>query len=892
MQAGKFNLYDIESIAPLIASGYTVLTPTARLARRIKAQWDHRQAAAGRRSWTPAPVMALESWLLSRYEQAESEALVDARTRLDAPRAQEIWLQVISADTQRRDNFHLLQPAAAAQLAATAREDLLRWQVNMDSEQIQSSFRLDEDCATFLGWLIQYNGRLARGGLETPAGCLANLVHAPLPRCGRVALLAFDDIPPLYNACIDRIVEERTEIPVPGDPCVIAVHSYADRSAELSAIASWAADSYRQNEEGTVGIVLHDMQQDRPALEHLLRREFDCLGEDYASLPVNFSTGITLDQAPVISSALSMLACGGDHLPLEDIVSLVQSRFSSLGDHYSEPVLALLRRLYRDGQEPVSLARLRSLARTGPDSKGEGATALGRSLGKLFELRLHRQRAKPSEWVETFCVALDAWGWPGAGPLDSLEYQQVERWYEALDGYGSYDQLAGEIDFSTALAMLRRCCESRISQPQTADARIQVLGPLEAAGLSFDSLWICGMEAGRFPAPARPNPLIPIAIQRTQDMPHASTEREWRFAETLFDQFSRGAGSLTASYSRFTDGTPNLPSPLLPPGDQLSISGDWTPPNAWLTAFQGGQHESLDDSTGPALSQEEREQLTGGSGLLEDQSHCPFRAFAKRRLALQTLDEPQDGLSAADRGNLVHTALYVFWGEVHDSAALAALDDSERRGRLLAAIDAAIEQLPKARRELAGGTCLDLERQRLLSVLTNWLSVEDSRDSFSVIAREEPLSATPGGLALELRVDRIDELATGQKVLIDYKSGNPSSASWYGDRPHAPQLPLYAVATDVDGISFASVKAREARFLGLGDVEGIPGVTDKFTQSVINATGAQDWESLRARWQIVTDELARDFESGSAAVDPLNGACRYCGLQALCRVQSDAGEPE
>ena len=111
---------------------------------------------------------------------------------------------------------------------------------------------------------------------------------------------------------------------------------------------------------------------------------------------------------------------------------------------------------------------------------------------------------------------------------------------------------------NAALAMLRRCCENRISQPQTADARIQVLGPLEAAGLSFDALWICGLEAGRFPAPARPNPFIPIPLQRRLDMPHASADREWRFATVLLDQFCRGAGQLIASYSRFSDGIPNL----------------------------------------------------------------------------------------------------------------------------------------------------------------------------------------------------------------------------------------------------------------------------------------------------------------------------------------------
>ena len=889
MHAGDFHFYDIATIAPLIESGHTVLTPTARLARRIKTEWDRRQSQAGLRSWAPAPVMALETWLMARWEDAIAADRVPAHIVLDAAREQELWLQIITDDMAAAAEYSLLQPRAAAQLAAATREDLLRWQVDMDSSAVQADFRLDPDCGAFLRWQMHMQRRLRAEGLETRAGCLRDLSSVQADTTTPVALLAFDDIPPLYRRCLERLAEPCITVLVPGQAVTIEPRSYADRASELGAIARWARIRVEAEPDATIGIVLTDMQRDRTALEHLLRREFDCLGDDYASLPVNFSAGISLDQAPAITAALMMIACGGQSLPLADVVTLAQSRFRAQDDGFSPRMLRLIRQLYRDGQDPVPLAHLRYRARSPGDSSEAGTdSTMGQCLGKIAERRLQRQRQRPSQWVETFCSILDDWGWPGPGPLDSLEYQQVERWYEALDAFATYDHVSPAIDFDAATAMLRRCCESRISQPQTADAGIQVLGPLEAAGLAFAAIWVCGLEAGRFPAPPRPNPLIPAALQRQLDMPHASADREWRFAAVLLEQFRRGAGEVIASFSRFTEGTPNLPSPLLASQAVTAFPGDWVEPEAWSTWSSAQEFD--DDRSAPVLSPEEADGLVGGSGVLEDQSRCPFRAFARRRLRLDPLDAPLDGLSAADRGNLVHAALYIFWGDIRDSAALAALSPDERAHRLDDCARQAIEQLPAGRRLLVGGACLDLERKRLVELLLEWLALEDTRDPFTVIAREEPMAVSPAGLPLELRVDRIDELAAGERLLIDYKTGSASASGWYGARPSAPQLPLYTVASPAQGIAFASVRHRDSRFRGLGDVEGVPGVRSEFTAAVSKSAGAEDWPALCDRWKAVTHELAAGLIAGEAAVDPLQGACSYCGLQALCRVDDPTEE--
>ncbi len=48
--------------------------------------------------------------------------------------------------------------------------------------------------------------------------------------------------------------------------------------------------------------------------------------------------------------------------------------------------------------------------------------------------------------------------------------------------------------------------------------------------------------------------------------------------------------------------------------------------------------------------------------------------------------------------------------------------------------------------------------------------------------------------------------------------------------------------------------------------------------------GPATWPELVDAWHRNLEQLAIDFLGGEMRVDPLKGACQYCGLQALCRV--------
>ena len=92
-------------------------------------------------------------------------------------------------------------------------------------------------------------------------------------------------------------------------------------------------------------------------------------------------------------------------------------------------------------------------------------------------------------------------------------------------------------------------------------------------------------------------------------------------------------------------------------------------------------------------------------------------------------------------------------------------------------------------------------------------------------------------------------------------------------------------------LSFAQVRPRESKFVGLGENAFAAGVTTDVVRAVKGKLMADDWDSLNSVWRAQLEQLAEDFLAGEAAVDPLaSDSCTWCGLQSLCRVGAGIAE--
>jgi len=180
------------------------------------------------------------------------------------------------------------------------------------------------------------------------------------------------------------------------------------------------------------------------------------------------------------------------------------------------------------------------------------------------------------------------------------------------------------------------------------------------------------------------------------------------------------------------------------------------------------------------------------------------------------------------------------------------------------------------------------EQRRLARLLDKWLREQEAkRVPFTVEATEKKLDdVNVGGLKLRLRADRIDVLADGQRLLLDYKTGiNISLKMWEGERPEEPQLPLYAIfgnVEDVCGVLFARIRAEQSGFEGCVSDEAVlkgAGLKPKLTKEAFD-------DALKTTWTTALVNLAEDFLRGDARIDPKEQrfTCRLCAFPGLCRV--------
>ncbi len=533
--------------------------------------------------------------------------------------------------------------------------------------------------------------------------------------------------------------------------------------------------------------------------------------------------------------------------PIGIIIPDLAKRFNEVENIFSRILMpeTLLANHYHD-QKPYNISS---------GNKLSDFHIIATAFNLLRNLSLQAERSNPGDWSETIKNHLHSSGWPGERVLNSLEYQVVKRFYELLTDYATLDRVQEKISYITAVNQIYQQASTVIFQGESEHAPLQILGALEGEGLYFHALWVMGLHHENWPPPSAPHPFLPIDLQRQHHMPHASQEREYIFASHLTERFTEQAHHVILSYPQIIEDKTLLPSHLIRDypilnqkiHDELAVFD----PNLNLETWQ--------DVNVPF----KKDKVSGGVGLLQSQSVCPFQAFARYRLKVAIEEPAQTGLTFAERGELTHAALEFFWKNIETSSAMHALNNDELNEMIKTSVDHALKQFTPSKH-------LDLEKIRLHKLLNEWLQLEKTRPEFKVIHTEKSIDIKLSNLKLRTRIDRIDQLPSGEVILIDYKTGQIYQNDWLEARPRQVQLPLYAISFPIaSSVAIAKVKANDLQF-------------QHHTEFDLS------WDEMKVHWQNVLSELADEFFEGEAIVAPLDGehTCQYCGLALLCRIRS------
>jgi hypothetical protein len=150
--------------------------------------------------------------------------------------------------------------------------------------------------------------------------------------------------------------------------------------------------------------------------------------------------------------------------------------------------------------------------------------------------------------------------------------------------------------------------------------------------------------------------------------------------------------------------------------------------------------------------------------------------------------------------------------------------------------------------------------------MEEFLRTELERPGFSVEAREEDRVERLGGLTLRLRPDRVDRLANGERLIIDYKTGGEfRAANWLGARLREPQLPLYAVLLGADAVAIVELKGAGVSWHGVA--AGGAGPTGVKDVAQFGADPHADWPGLLRAWRLAIERIAAEFMQGDFRLD-------------------------
>lgn len=868
----------------------TILTPNERLCSHLKQQFDYRQQQKGLSFWKSLDILPFKAWVIQMFHQLKLNLVL-----LNEAQVTLIWQNIIAQDLlQTTDNALPMNPSLLAPVAYAAWGLLKQWQLPLtllESSSIEETHRFHQ-------WAVRFDCICQENQWIDYYSCVDLIVERCVDRKlslpASLSLVGFEEIPPQIirlmqmNSQHVHIREHPLEVhsEKQSELCRVALK---DEETEIRFMALWAKQEIQKNPNQTIACVVPELDRIRTKVERIFTHTLS----QPISIPFSLSGGVSLLQYPLVHAAFLVWQLNAPSLEFSQISQLLQSPFI-LGAEQERSERALFDILLRDlNENEWELNKLISLPQT-------HYCSIFTKILKFFSqeyVSCMKEKYFPSQWAVILTEQLQQSGWAGERTLTSAEFQLTERVKELLHEFSGWDRFfPSKLGFFQAIKHLRELAQRTLFQPQSPVANVHVLGMLEAASIPFDQLWIMGMNDDAWPTTPAPNPFIPMALQRKFNLPRSSPEREFDFCQKLTHRFMKSANRVIFSHSQQKNELTLRPSALIVSIPEVTQAAELLDKkliekNLYGTQTSSYRLETFMDTKGSKLDTDPVSvTLRGGASILKEQAACPFRAFAKFRLGANKIPALQVGLTPKERGIYLHSILERLWETIKTHEQLCSYSAEDLSSILQSTIQSVLMLNAKKRKLLQNKFFLQIEVKRLEQQLQDWLLLEKKRPPFVVIACEKKQTLNLSGLSLQLRADRMDQLADGSWIIIDYKTGNTHLKNWFGERPEEPQLPLYCLASEttnepVTGLIFGQIRAEEIKIHGISAEDyAISGVLPINQQKIIPEL--KNWENFKQEQRRILSQLAFDFIQGNAKVDPKKGSetCLNCDLQSFCRI--------
>ena len=857
-----------------LEAGQTLLVPTAQRAAALRLGFASAQLAAGRRAFYTPDVHSLGGWLHSRSVQgAPGQRL----RHLGASEEWLLWQEAVTAAAAKRS-----LPPVAGLVEAVRRSAALLYEWRISPQALMHSGAPE---AALLAESLQHiEARLIELDAVGDWQVLGQLALEP-PR--RVPLFAgFGSTTPARRALLaawERRGTASRELgcEFPQGPAAIA--PAADGAEEIALMAQWCRERLGAAPAARLLVIVPQLAQRRGEV----RRMFDAaLGPDGEAYALEGGQPL-LSFAPV-AAGLNTLQLLTAAVEFAQLSQWLRDSFWPRPDAAARAELDVWLRTVVPPR--LEVRQLLQALRAAPPALRVPADAVADFIERMLEALAGPPRGTLGEWCARFGRVLTLCDLTARATRQRSSHTQqvLQRLDELLQECGELPAQLGACEGAAALQRFTQLLSRTRFEPATGDVAVTVTATLADPIARYDGIWVSGLDSRTIPQAARFDPFIPAALQRQARI--SSTD-----AGVLVNQARESLLTLCRCSREFIVSAPRQEadlkltiSPLLAPFAARSYAPP-APAEQWPVAMRAARAvESYVDE--PAAPWPEGLPLPAGSRAIELQSRCPFRAYAQLRLRADPLETPTPGITARERGSMLHRALQLLWLRLGGSAGLGAARTAQALGPMItqSVLQAAAEILHEEAAhpaEDASGllelrrAAIARERGRAERLIRALCEVDAARAPFAIHETEAEHRLGIAGALIDVRIDRVDRLEDDTHAIIDYKTGRVVTPDWEVARTTYPQLLVYLLAAGVpvSALGVAHLEPKAVMFKGIGDQDGrLPGVAGLAEQGA--------WARQCAAWRDQVAQLAADFMRGEARVDPMDGACDHCHLQAFCRI--------
>lgn len=852
-----------------------ILTPNRRLSSALHLLYREEQVKQGMMHWETPVILPIDKWFNSLYSLSLLQDDANFPLLLKEEQANFLWKDIVAKHPLLQD---LIQTIATANLLRTAYELLILWQVKLTPQDCgdYQDYLILLECIEKYEHLCQENNWIDHTFLPTYLlNALTKYSQFKTNIPERIYLAGFNEVPPLINSFFEALKKLNTQVlnlNLNKQAAAPKVIEFKDDLQEYRAAATFAKKMLAENNKTRLAFIVPNLSLVRDQVKKVFTEVFfqeNQFNYDENIIPFNISAGAPLSTFKIVSIALHLLSLNYNHVSYDQFTIILNTTL--IGDYREMKArqnYAFLLKKWNIEQINLNTDSQYSLIKYCP--------LLHKRMTNAIKIIASYQLKEPiNKWVDCFEALLGCYGFPGEISLESESYQIIEAFLQLLTKLSALQILTRKLNFQEALSLLKEMADEAIFQPKSPVTSIQILGSLEALGIPFDYIWLSGLDDLTWPQKPKPHPFIPKKLQQVYQMPHATSLREYQYCHDLMEQFKKSSKYFICSYAKSKDQLERYMSPLLyeyEPISEKTLQLSYSTSN-FDKLIQSKKLEYFNDDKGAAII---GSTIKGGTYAIKTQSHCPFKAFTEWRLFAKSYDKPITSFNRLERGLLLHHIMNLIWQEIKSQETLLNLSDKALNFLILKFIKQTITKY--ARGKSKSIAYLKLETKRLFKLIKRFLMLEMTRPPFTVVSSEEKMNAKVANLEFSLRIDRIDQLATGERLVIDYKSSE-QKLDWYNDRPSDPQLLMYAMTQNPIGFAYAELHSKEVAFSGLAkeniNIKGIKEIKKDLI-----------WDDQFIKWEQQIALLCHEFAEGIANVNPQNKAtCQTCVHSGFCRIQ-------